>query len=95
MPLQWRDNKWEVPAPYRIAFDESCIEAIERYVNFHEPMGHFLTAVVENNLSEAFCRADSRNTAHMKEWIELLYNYAPRSCWGSKEKVAEWLKGGE
>lgn len=91
MLRQWRD-KWEVPANYHISFSKDCINAIERYVNFHEPMGHFLMAVVENNLSEAFCRADSRNTQHMKEWIELLYNYAPSTCWGSKEKVDAWLK---
>lgn len=52
--------------------------------------GGFLTAVLENNLSQAFARADSINRAAMFQIVSFLYNEAPGPCWGSPEKVREW-----
>ncbi len=39
------------------------------------PGGSFVQAVVDNNLVEAFGRADHINQRHMKVYAELLYKY--------------------
>ena len=40
---------------------------IDHYVRQRIPPGGFLRAVLENNLSEAFARADATSTANMKD----------------------------
>lgn len=54
--------------------------------------GGFLTAVLENNLSQAFARADPINRAAMFQIVSFLYNEAPGPCWGSPEKVRAWYE---
>jgi len=54
--------------------------------------GSFLEAVFENNLVEAFGRADDINIAAMRQWAQFLYGECPLPCWGSKEKVRLWCK---
>lgn len=66
-------------------------DSLERYLNNKIPAGGFLTAVLENNLCEAFARADSFNSANMKNIVGYIYNNIPNNSWGSKEKVATWL----
>jgi hypothetical protein len=51
--------------------------------------GGFLTAVLENNLSEAFGRADMHNSRILKEIVGYVYNRLPSKSWGSREKVRE------
>lgn len=69
-------------------------EGVRQYIEKGRPIGDFLTAVFENDLVEAFGRADGINAAAMREWAKFLYNQAPAPCWGSKEKVAAWLQEG-
>jgi len=57
------------------------------------PVGDFLTAVLHNNLTEAVARADDENIKNLPAFVGYLYNEAPSLCWGSKERVAEWLNG--
>lgn len=54
--------------------------------------GHFLTAVIENNLSESISRGDEINIALLQNYVKFLYNDAPSNCWGSKEKVELWAQ---
>lgn len=56
--------------------------------------GHFLTAVLSNDLREAVARADDINRWKLVEWVQFFFNYAPSASWGSKEKVVAWLKSG-
>lgn len=65
--------------------------AVERYFLNGVAPGHFLTAVLSNDLMEAFSRADDVNGAAMREWCQFLYCYAPRGSYGSPERVAAWL----
>lgn len=65
---------------------------LHRYINERIKPGDFLTAVLENNLSEACSRADDENIKNLPAFVAYLYNNAPSTCWGSPEKVAEWLK---
>lgn len=66
--------------------------ALERYLNNGIMPGSFMTAVLENNLMEAFGRADSFNTENMKNIVGYVYNHIPGNAWGSKERVNEWLE---
>jgi len=73
----------------------AILDAIARYVHTGCPVGDFLTAVIENNLREAVCRADSCNRATLFDIIRVFCNYCPGDCWGSREKRKAWqFKGG-
>lgn len=67
-------------------------ETLERYVQNKIPTGGFLKAVLENDLVEAFGQADDINKYRIGEIIKYIYNELPSLCWGSPEKVQNWLK---
>jgi hypothetical protein len=69
------------------------VEAIQRYVEHGLQPGHFLLAVLQNDLYGACARADLVNRHRIFEIVQYLYNEVPSACWGSKEKVAAWLVG--
>ena len=71
------------------------IESIMSYVEDRVPPGDFLEAVLENDLKESFERADDDNIRSMFEIVQFIYNEIPARCWGSPEKVKEWLGGRE
>lgn len=64
---------------------------MKRYIEQYCPTGGFLEAVLENNLVEAFGRADEVNRERMFDIVNFLYNEAPADCWGSPAKVEAWL----
>ncbi len=64
------------------------------YIEKGIPGGSFFTAVVCNDLMEAFRRADDINSARMKEWVQFFYWEAPSGCWGSKEHHDQWVSNG-
>ena len=66
--------------------------AITRYIEQGVPPGDFLTAIIENNLSEAIGRADNENMANIPAYVAYFYNEAPGPCWGSPEKRRAWLR---
>jgi hypothetical protein len=66
-------------------------DAIERYVELHEPVGDFLTAVICNDLREAVGRADDFNMANLPAYVAFFHNEAPAQCWGSKERMEGWI----
>ena len=66
-------------------------EHIRAYVEDRRPIGHFLTALLSNNLIEAALRADDENRVALADWAGFLYEYAPGNCWGSPEIVTAWL----
>ena len=65
--------------------------AIRRYVLKHQPAGHFLTAVLKNDLHGALAHADTHNAICLTAWGHIIYHYVPSQCWGSPAKVAAWL----
>lgn len=65
-------------------------ESIDAWAESARPVGGFVQAVLENNLREAFARADRENTAAMHDIVSYRYNEIPGLCWGSPERVAEW-----
>lgn len=64
--------------------------AIARYLRAAVPPGHFLTAVLENNLMEAFNRGDDTSIFFLKELVVFLYNNVPYKCYGSPTRVERW-----
>ena len=71
---------------------ERTLESIQRYVNYKVSPGHFVRAVLENDLFEAFGRGDEENLDALKEIVIYVYSYIPSACWGSPGKVKEWLE---
>ena len=61
------------------------------YLDNHEPVGDFLTAVLTNNLSDACAYADDTNIEIIPVYAAYLYNNAPAAAWGSPEKLKAWL----
>jgi len=79
---------------------EHLQDGLNLYLHDHLHVGHFLTAVLSNDLTEAVARGDDRSLAGLQAVVRYLYNYAPREAWGSKERVNAWLdntksEGGE
>lgn len=65
-----------------------------RYYDSRIPPGDFLTAVLSNDLMEAYNRADENNQHSMRAYVVWLYNCAPgRAGYGSYDAVKTWLNG--
>ena len=67
-------------------------EAAKRYIERGARPGHFRTAVICNNLSEAMGRADDTNRDRLFDIVSFFYNEAPSPCWGSPEKMKAWME---
>jgi len=69
----------------------TTIESLHQYIDHHLPVGGFLSSVLSNNLVDAFARADSNNQSALLELITYCHWEIPSQCWGSEEKVRNWL----
>lgn len=70
---------------------KEILDIINRYVEDDVPPGGFLTAVLSNDLAEAFAWADSDCKSALPDIVRYLNNEIPAVCWGSKDKVEAWL----
>lgn len=61
------------------------------YIERHVLPGSFVRACLENNLRDAFGKADEINRERLCDIVQFLYNEAPNDCWGSREKVQVWI----
>lgn len=84
----------EVPEGLAILVPTSILNGLKLYIEEGVPTGDFLAAVLDNNLCEAFGRADEYSARAMKFIAQLLYNYTPSDCWGSPEKRLAWIERG-
>ena len=66
-------------------------DSLDRYVKDKCPTGRFLRAVLSNNLFEALGTADENNREALFDIVSYIYNELPGSCWGTPEKVKQWL----
>jgi hypothetical protein len=66
--------------------------SLRRYIEHRIPPGDFLLAVLRNDLREACARADEDSQRAIFHVVGWLYNEAPYGCWGSTERVEEWLR---
>lgn len=65
--------------------------AINRHVKDHIKVGGFVTACLRNDLQAAIGLADEENLSAIRQIVVYLYNEVPAVCWGSPDKVREWL----
>jgi len=65
---------------------------MQRYIEKGIAPGDFLTAVICNDLTESFARADDINRGIMFDIVCFMYNEAPSLCWGSREIMDAWIK---
>jgi hypothetical protein len=69
---------------------KDTLDTLDNFVNRGWPPGSFCQAVLENNLMEAFGRADEENREALFWICDYVYNELPMGCHGSPEKVARW-----
>ncbi len=74
-----------------VRIPERTKEMIDNYAKQMWRPGGFVAAVLENNLREAFGRADSPNRAVMEQIVKYVYNNVPQIAWGSPGAVQRWL----
>lgn len=72
---------------------DRMMNGIDNYVNHRLEPGGFLSAIIENNLVSAIFRADDENIRNIPAYVAYFYNEVPSVCWGSREKMKEWLNG--
>ncbi len=72
---------------------EPMHHAVHAWVELGRRPGHFLTAVLENNLAQAVSHADEQNQAAIVGWVRFVYNYLPSGCWGSPAIMDQWAEG--
>lgn len=73
---------------------DHMVSHLEDYVWDGVEPGGFLSAVLENNLVQAYSRADDENARAMEHWARVLYNQVPMAAWSSKDKVSKWCADG-
>ena len=84
----YRHRQFEIP--------DRMVAPLRDYVEHGHPVGDFLSAVIDNDLSLAVGKADDENVAQLPAYIGFLYNECPSAAWGSKEKRLAWIaKHGE
>jgi len=76
---------------YYDAIPKRITEALERYEQDGILPGHFMQAVLSNNLFYAVSMADDNSCAALKQIVHYVYNEMPGNCWGSKDVVNEWV----
>lgn len=80
----FEDNGYE-HIPERMRFGMTA------YVNQGLVPGHFLTAIICNDLKETVARADYENETLISLYVRWFYNVAPAPCWGSPAKMQTWI----
>ena len=84
MNKSYRFNQFYIP--------ERMMSGIRLYVERGLQPGSFLSAVIQNNLSETVGRADTENLKNIPAFIAYFYNECPGTCWGSPEKMKSWME---
>jgi hypothetical protein len=88
-------RRLEANAPeYTKKIPVTVLAAIQRYVATGTGSGHFVDAIMRNDLFEAVARADEGSLAAFRDIIWYVYNQVDGRCWGPKHvnsiEVTEW-----
>ena len=67
---------------------------MKRYVEKGIGAGHFLTAVLSNDLVGAVSRGDPASLEALPDIVRWLYWEIPSNAWGSSEAVKNWRGDG-
>ena len=83
MPRPESDTEYQkLPEQYR--------EGMRRYIEEGIMPGSFLRAVLEDRLHDAVMRCD--NISQLKRIVMWVYTEVPSICWGSPERVRDWMR---
>lgn len=63
---------------------------VREYIEHGHPPGHFLTAVIKNDLGNACSHADETCRVALFGIVSFFYNEAPSQCWGSPDRMQAW-----
>ena len=77
---------------YSTAPIQASVPTIKRYVENHVNPGHFFEALFANHI-DAVVRADPKNYAVLREWVQWVHGEMPSNMVGSKETVTRHLTG--
>lgn len=69
---------------------KNVMHSLENYVLYGYMPGHFLTAILSNNLHEAVSRADAQSAEALYAIARFVYMKLPAGCWGNMDKVNAW-----
>ena len=67
------------------------LTALQLYEQQKIPTGGFLYAVLTNDLFGAMGSGDTENVTALKHIVMYIYNNMPNNCFGSRQKVHQWL----
>ena len=70
---------------------EGLQDGMRRYIEHGIRPGNFLTAVLENNLCQAFWHADLGNLPELRRIVNWCCEELPCVTWGSEKRVDEWI----
>lgn len=70
------------------------LAALVRYGKEAKPVGHFLQAVLANDLVDAITRADHMNLPVIRDIVLFAQNELPAECHGSRAAYQRWLQVG-
>jgi hypothetical protein len=85
--MSYTFRHWHIP--------DYMMDGIQLYLEHGIHPGHFLRAVITNDLAEACGRADDENIENLPAYVAYFWNEAPSACWGSVEKMKKWCKDHE
>jgi hypothetical protein len=68
------------------------LSGLRRYALDRTPVGSFLTAVLENDLTAAVCRADKAQLAALLPIVFYVHWCPPSAGHGSREAVRKWTE---
>ena len=68
--------------------------AVQTYIETGKIPGDFLRAVICNDLSQSFARADPVSRERLFDIVQFFHNEAPNKCWGSSQKMTAWSQSG-
>lgn len=71
---------------------KQMLDSLKAYTEYGRPTGDFLLAILENDLKEAFGRADNLSRWMIMPLVKYVYNNMPGAAQGSPEKVKAWLE---
>jgi hypothetical protein len=83
---QWADKINRLPSHLQAG--------LIRYIVLGVEPGHFLSAVLRNDLFGAMGRADDTSRDAIPMICNFLYNFAPSASHGSVEKFEDWVMSG-
>lgn len=70
------------------------IGGVKRYVFNGVPMGDFADKIFRNDFMGAANYADNINLKNLDNWARFMVNALPHMCYGSPEKVDDWMEQG-